>query len=88
MKAPFSWPNNSDSRTVSDSAAQFNLINALLFRIDNACIALAKHSLPVPLSPLKSTAEFVAATILVVANTLLIAGLSPTIQSILSSWVG
>ncbi|MGO8557682.1 sigma 54-interacting transcriptional regulator, partial [Rhizobium ruizarguesonis] len=25
---------------------EFNLINALLFRIDNACMALAKHSLP------------------------------------------
>ena len=55
VKAPFSWPNSSDSSSVSGSAAQFTAMNASPRRGERSCSALATSSLPVPLSPWIST---------------------------------
>ncbi|MNC38828.1 hypothetical protein D3C75_874550 [compost metagenome] len=63
VKAPFSWPNSSDSIRVSGIAAQFTEINGALARFDRLCRARATSSLPVPDSPWISTVESVGATL-------------------------
>ena len=55
VKAPFSWPNSSDSIRVSGIAAQFTEISGALARFDRLCRARATSSLPVPDSPWIST---------------------------------
>ena len=55
VKAPFSWPNSSDSSSVSGSAAQLTATNGLPRRGERSWSALATSSLPVPLSPWIST---------------------------------
>src|SRR5690606_37111478 len=51
VKAPFSWPNNSDSSSASGMAAQLTEMKGLAARREWACTYLAMTSLPVPLSP-------------------------------------
>ena len=62
VKAPFSWPNSSEATSPSGSAAQLTLTRARLARGDPWWIARAMSSLPVPVSPVISTVESVAAT--------------------------
>ena len=49
---------------LSGRAAQFNVMNAWSVRALAFCMALAKISLPVPVSPCNKTVTSVAATIL------------------------
>ncbi len=51
VKAPFSWPNSSDSSRFSGIAAQLTLMNGLSARRDFWCMYRAITSLPTPLSP-------------------------------------
>ena len=51
VKAPFSWPNSSDSISSSGIAAQLISTNACSWRLDIAWIARATSSLPLPFSP-------------------------------------
>ena len=37
VKAPFSWPNSSDSSSVSGMAAQLTQMNGFLARLERAC---------------------------------------------------
>ena len=37
VKAPFSWPNSSDSRRFSGIAAQLTVMNGFLARLERAC---------------------------------------------------
>jgi len=55
VKAPFSWPNSSDSTSVSGIAATLTATKAWPRRSLRAWIARATSSLPVPLSPVIST---------------------------------
>ena len=55
VKAPFSWPNSSDSSSVSGSAAQLTAMKALPRRGERSWSARATSSLPVPDSPWIST---------------------------------
>ena len=55
MKAPFSWPNSSDSTSASGIAATLTATNGCPRRSLRAWIARATSSLPVPLSPVIST---------------------------------
>ncbi len=61
VNEPFSWPKSSDSRSVSDRAAQFTLMNGLSARGDSSCSAWAMSSLPVPDSPRMRTVARVGA---------------------------
>ena len=51
VKAPFSCPNSSDSMRVAESSERLIARNGPFLRGLKACAALAKSSLPVPLSP-------------------------------------
>ncbi len=62
VKAPASWPNNSDSSRLSGRLAQSSLINACDQRGDRKCKRSAISSLPVPRSPAISTGRFRAAS--------------------------
>ena len=55
VKAPFTWPNSSDSRSVSVSAPQLSATNGWPRRGLRAWSARATSSLPVPDSPVTST---------------------------------
>jgi hypothetical protein len=79
VKEPRSWPKSSLSRSVSGIAAQLIATNARPRREESSWIARAKSSLPVPLSPSRSTVASVAATRSTSARTVRIAGDSPTI---------
>ena len=57
VKAPFSWPNNSDSRSSSERATQFTGMNSRPRRALQLWIDRARRSLPVPLSPRRMTVE-------------------------------
>ena len=61
MNAPFSWPKISLSSRVSGIAAQLTATNGPLARGESSCSVRATSSLPVPLSPLISTAAGVGA---------------------------
>ncbi len=65
VNAPFSCPNSSLSTRFSGIAAQFKVINGLLFLSLNETIALATISLPVPEAPRRSTVASLAATCLI-----------------------
>ncbi|MCY1536389.1 hypothetical protein D9M68_718460 [compost metagenome] len=56
VKAPFSWPNSSDSSRCDGIAAQLNSTKGPLLRLPSKCSARAISSLPVPVSPSISTA--------------------------------
>ena len=62
VKAPFSWPNNSEAMSEEGIAAQFTLIKAWPARCEPLWMARAISSLPVPVSPVISTVESVGAT--------------------------
>ena len=62
VKAPFSWPNNSLSMSVSGMAAQLMATNGPALRGLRLWMARATSSLPVPLSPVTSTAALLGAT--------------------------
>ena len=62
VNAPFSRPNSSLSISVDGIAAQFTRTIGRPLRRDNSWIREAKSSLPVPVSPRRSTVESVAAT--------------------------
>jgi len=62
VKAPFSWPNNSDSMRDGDKVAQLRVTKGPFHRFDKKCSRLAASSLPVPLSPIKSTGRSTGAT--------------------------
>jgi hypothetical protein len=55
VKAPFSCPNSSDSRSASGIAAQLTLTNGFWARFERAWTWRASTSLPEPLSPVIST---------------------------------
>src|SRR5713226_2262022 len=62
VNAPFSWPNSSDSSSVSGRAAQLTAMNGPLRRLERSWMARATSSLPVPLSPWTSTVAELSAT--------------------------
>src|SRR2546427_1097306 len=78
VKAPFSWPNSSDSRSSSDRATQFTGMNRRLWRRPQLWIDRARRSLPVPLSPRSRTVESLCATFLALSMTAFILGLAAT----------
>ncbi len=75
VNAPFSWPNSSDSSSVSVSAAQDMATNGPWRRGLSAWIARASSSLPVPLSPSTRIVELLRAAVRARSNTACIAGL-------------
>ena len=62
VKAPRTWPNSSDSSSVSGMAAQFTLMSGMRRSALRSWIARATSSLPVPVSPVMSTVLLVSAT--------------------------
>ena len=74
VKAPFSWPNSSDSSNCSGMAAQLIEMNGLSARRERAWTYLAMTSLPVPLSPVIKTLASEAATWSASLTTLAMAG--------------
>ena len=62
VNAPLTWPNSSDSSSVSGIAAQLTLTNGMSRCALRWCTARATSSLPVPVSPVISTVLRVAAT--------------------------
>ena len=55
VKAPFTWPNSSLSKTPSDSPPALTVTSPLPARPDTAWIACATVPLPVPFSPVTRT---------------------------------
>ncbi len=80
VKAPFTWPNSSDSIRSFGSAAQLIFTIGPSTRVLFACTALAASSLPVPLSPTMSTLASEEATDSSISKTRLIAGDDPSIS--------
>ena len=74
VKAPFSCPNSSLSSSVSVMAAQFTATKGPAARGLQACSVRAATSLPVPLSPIRSTVALVGATLRSASTTGSIAG--------------
>ena len=70
VKAPFSYPNNSLSKSVSGKAPQLIATNCRVFRRLRLCIARATNSFPVPVSPVIMTPESVSAKDRIRSNTL------------------
>ena len=64
VNAPFSWPNSSDSSSVSGIAAQLTQISGFLARPERAWTKRASTSLPVPDSPVISTEASLAGDLL------------------------
>jgi hypothetical protein len=60
VKAPFSWPKSSLSKSDSFKAAQFTFIKGPSRRGERRWMALAASSLPVPLSPRITTGAWEA----------------------------
>ena len=81
VNAPFSWPNNSLSSSVGDSAAQCTVTIGRLERGLSWWIALAKSSLPVPLSPWIKTVARDGATCRTMSITFCIGSDSPMMFS-------
>src|SRR4051812_3346821 len=61
VKAPFSWPNSSDSSRSSGMAGQSTFTKGAPLRPPRSCSRRATRSLPVPLSPCNSTGLRVSA---------------------------
>ncbi len=68
VKAPFTWPNSSDSSSASGIALQFTATKGRPARGLARWMAWASSSLPVPLSPRSSTLASERATILASAS--------------------
>ena len=81
VNAPFTWPNSSDSRSVSVSAPQLSATKGWLLRGLRAWRARATSSLPVPDSPVTSTVVELYATASIIRVTSRIAGELPTSPS-------
>ena len=60
VKAPRTWPNSSDSSSVSGMAAQLTLMSGMSRCALRSWMARATSSLPVPVSPVMSTVLFVS----------------------------
>ncbi len=75
VNEPFSWPNSSDSRSVSVRAAQETATNGPSARRLSAWMARASTSLPVPDSPRTRMVEFDFAAVRASSKTPCIAGL-------------
>ena len=58
VNAPRTWPNSSDSSSVSGIAAQLTLMSGMSRCALRSWIARATSSLPVPVSPVMSTVLF------------------------------
>ncbi len=80
VNEPSSYPKSSLSRRLSGMAAQFMAMKGYMLRFDSLCMACAKSSFPVPLSPVISTAELFLAIFLAMVQALLIESLSPIIS--------
>ena len=80
MKAPFTWPNSSDSSSVSVRAAALTLTNGFSLRGDRSWIARANNPFPVPLSPVISTVESVSFTTSTRSKIRRIRGVFPTMS--------
>ena len=80
VKAPFSRPNSSLSRSVVGMAEQLTRTISCRHRALNSCKWVASNSLPVPVSPYNSTVELVAATWRSCSRTRPSAGLRPTMR--------
>jgi hypothetical protein len=74
VKAPFSWPNSSDSSRLSGIAAQLTDTKGFRARLDLPWIKRAITSLPVPDSPVISTLAVEGAICLASLSTSAIAG--------------
>ncbi|MCY1309049.1 hypothetical protein D9M70_591040 [compost metagenome] len=85
MKAPFSWPNSSDSIRVSGIAAQFTEISGALARRERLCRARATSSLPVPDSPWINTVESVGETLRILPYSSCMAAQEPMMP--ISPWL-
>ena len=81
MKAPFSWPNNSEGIKSRGIAAQLTLTKARSALADFLWIARATSSLPVPVSPVIKTVESVGATLAIRERTTFNGFEAPTISS-------
>ena len=62
VNAPRTWPNSSDSSSVSGIAAQLTLMSGMSRCALRSWMARATSSLPVPVSPVISTVLLVSAT--------------------------
>ena len=80
VKAPFSWPNSSDSISSSGIAAQLTSTNGPARRAEPAWMARATSSLPLPFSPWTSTRPVVGAAVAICSRRPRIAALSPMIS--------
>ena len=78
VNAPRTWPNSADSISVGATAPQSNTTYGRPARGETSWIARASTSLPVPVSPSRSTAAFDAAAFRAAANSRRIATERPT----------
>ena len=79
VKAPRTWPNSSDSSSVSGMAAQLTLTSGIARCALWSWMARATSSLPVPVSPVISTVLRARATRSMAERTSRVARLLPTI---------
>ena len=79
VKAPPSYPNNSDSIRVSGKAVAFILTIRFLLLPLKLCMAWATSSLPVPVSPFIMTVELLFAAVMIFFFTSRIASEPPMI---------
>ncbi len=82
VKAPFSWPNSSDSSRSAVNAEVLSAMNALAARGLCRCSARATSSLPVPDSPMISTVMLDRDRRPMARNTSCMAGAWPSISGI------
>src|SRR5688572_12328973 len=78
VKLPLTWPNSSDSSSVSGRPAQLTATNSLFCRGPSAWMARATTSLPTPLSPVIRTFASDRATRMTSSRSSSISGLVPT----------
>ena len=76
VKAPFTWPNSSLSKTPSESPPALTVRSGLPARADAAWSAAATVPLPVPFSPVTSTFASEGPTRSIISSTGCIAGAS------------
>ena len=82
VKAPFSWPNSSDSSSSLGMAEVFSAMNGLAARGECSCSARATSSLPVPDSPVISTVTLERDSRPMARNTCCIAAARPSSSGI------
>src|SRR6476660_5640793 len=89
VKAPRSWPNSSDSISVSENSAQLTATNGWCLRRLDWWMSVAVTSLPVPLSPVTSTVLSLFPIMRRNSNTARIRALRPTTKesNTGASWV-